>query len=258
MRHVFVIRAWSAVAPGLQDASPWQPWALPPKWPGATVDIDLSHIPAMARRRLGPLARWVIAVADAVVAQAAATDLPVVWASRYGDAEKSLALLQAQAAGEALSPTAFGLSVHNGIGAQHSILRGMRANAISVASSDYAPEAGVTEALGLLHEGAPQVMLVCYDAPLPAPYADFHGGPQAAFAWAVLLALAVPGESGFTLQAQAPAVSGCRDAEAGQDLPHGLRVLQFLLQDRPASMDCLPQRAGQGAAGRWRWERTHA
>lgn len=257
MRRVFAIRAWSALAPGLQEPVQWRQWARQPVLPQGEVRPDLAHIPPIARRRLGPLARCAVVPADTVAAQAALADLPVVWASRYGDAEKSLALLQAQALGEAVSPTAFGLAVHNGIGAQHSILRGMRANALCVASTDCAPEAGMVEALGLLHEGAPQVMLVCYDAPLPAPYDCFHTEPQVIFAWAVLLQWAAPGESGFLLSRQPGMDAAQPEPARAPHLPHGLQVLQFLLHDGQASL-AGPQRPAQRrGAGGWRWERAH-
>ena len=259
MRLVWALRAWSALAPGLQTSASWQQWAKQPVQPCGEVALDLSHIPAMARRRLGTQARWAVSVADAVLAQAAQADLPIVWASRYGDAEKSLALLRDSVAGEPLSPTAFGLSVHNGIGAQHSILRGMRANAVCVASMHAAPEAGVMEALGLLHDGAAEVMVVCYDAPLPAPYECFHDESALPFAWAVLLALAQPGESGFTLQALPEAACETCAPKSVPHLPHGLEVLQFLLQDQQARLYGLQARdaRAQAGTGQWLWERCH-
>lgn len=260
MRRVFAIRAWSALAPGLQEPAQWWQWARQPVLPQGEVRPDLAHIPPIARRRLGPLARCAVVPADTVLAQAALADLPVVWASRYGDAEKSLALLQAQALGEMVSPTAFGLAVHNGIGAQHSILRGMRANALCVASTDCAPEAGMVEALGLLNEGARQVMLVCYDAPLPPPYDGFHTEPQVVFAWAVLLQWAAPGEPGFLLSRQ-PGMDAAQPEPAHaphlQHLPHGLQVLQFLLHDGQASLTGPQRPAQRRGAGGWRWERAH-
>ena len=262
VRRVLSLRAWSALAPGLQTAAHWKQWALQSVWPSGEVTLDLSHIPAMARRRLGTQAKWAIAVADEVLAQAQQPDLPVIWASRYGDAAKSLALLQDQAAGEPLSPTAFGLSVHNGIGAQHSILRGMRANAICVAASHSAPEAGVMEALSLLCEGAPEVMLVCYDAPLPAPYDLFHDEPMLPFAWAALLTLAAPGTRGFALQAASSSDTCALNESPSHGLPQGLQVLHFLLHEaatqwrRPLFGATSAQTATP--SGHWLWERCHA
>lgn len=203
----------------------------------------------MARRRLGRLAKMAVLVADDVLQQKQLTDLPVVWASRYGDAEKSLALLRSQVAGEPLSPTAFGLSVHNGVGAQHSILRGMVANAICVASSGSVPEAGVVEAMGLLGDGASDVMLVCYDEPLPGEYAGFTESPAAEFAWATLLTQKTNGLPSFALSASGDDVQSSESAA----LPHSLQVLRFLLD---ADQSRLTQQRSEG--GVWVWERLHA
>ena len=219
---------------------------------------DFSHIPAMARRRLGPLAKLAVAVADTVLAQASQADIPIVWASRYGDADKTAGMMQSQAAGESLSPTAFGLSVHNGIGAQHSILRGTRSNAVCVAASHGVAEAGVMEALGLLSDGAPEVMLVCYDAPLPEPYDRFHDEPQPSYAWAALLALAAPGEPGFMLRAlPEPSEDEGVARNGGSALPRGLQALRFLLNPNQRSLAGPCAASGRPGAGGWLWERSH-
>ena len=254
VRVEFSIRASSAVACGLREHAEWQRWAASPSpsVPAGELALDLSHVPAMARRRLGRLAKMAVLVADDVLQQKQLTDLPVVWASRYGDAEKSLALLRSQVAGEPLSPTAFGLSVHNGVGAQHSILRGMVANAICVASSSSVPEAGVVEAMGLLGDGASDVMLVCYDEPLPGEYAGFTESSAAEFAWAALLTQKTEGLPSFALSALA---DGAQPNESAA-LPHGLQVLQFLLNADQSRLT--QQRSDGGEGGTWVWERLHA
>ena len=223
--------------------------------PAGDTAVDLSHVPAMARRRLGHLAKMAISVADQVLASARRPDIPVVWASRYGDAEKALSLLKSQSMDEPLSPTSFGLSVHNAVGAQHSILRGMQANAVCVASSRCAPEAGVVEAMSLLQDmepGVAEVLLVCYDQPLPGDYAAFHDEPVAEYAWAVLLAPAHAGQKGFSLRAFPAATPPDGAVAEAPRLPHGLDALHFLLQaQRPSWAHAHP-------TGRWVWERIHA
>lgn len=256
VRAAFAIRAWAAIAPGLHSQEQWLQWAEAPACPVGDTAVELPHVPAMSRRRLGHLAKMAVSVADQVLPPGQGADVPVVWASRYGDAEKALALLKTQALDEPMSPTAFGLSVHNGIGAQHSILRGMRANAICVASSHCAPESGVVEAAGVLGEGAPggadEVLVVCYDEALPPDYAGFHDEPVAEYAWAALLGPLPPGGSGFALQAlEASAQQGDGDA-VQSPLPHGLDVLHFLLQERRHHL------VRGHASGQWMWERVHA
>ena len=249
MQLAFGIRAWSAIAPGLENSAQWQQWAARAECPQGDLVVGASHIPAMARRRLGHVAKMAITVVDAVLQDVPDPDVPVVWASRYGDAEKSLALLQQQAQHEPLSPTAFGLSVHNGVGAQHSILRGVRANAVCIASSHAAPEAGVVEAVGLLNEGAEQVLLVCYDAGLPPDYRGFHDEPMVDHAWAVMVTLPTAGSECFALEARAPDDIRTADAAASTaaSLPHALDVLHFFLQPQRATL------TQSHAHGSWHW-----
>ena len=156
--------------------------------------------------------------------------MPIVFASRYGDARRSLGILQEMAREEPVSPTAFGLSVHNAIGATYAIARGDRSQHVALAAGAASAAAGVVEAVGLLHDGARQAMVVCYDAPLPAPYDEFHDEPQALYAWAWRLALPAANEPFLRLEARAADVSARDDDNA---LPFGLAALRFALDDAP-------------------------
>lgn len=202
----------------------------------------------MSRRRLSVLGKMAVAVADEVHAstQTAWDETPVVWASRYGDAQRSLQLLHSQVQGEPMSPTSFGLSVHNGIGAQHSIARKVRANSVCVAAGTQTAEAGMVEALGLLGDGARQVMLVCYDAPLPEDYAQFHGEPMCAYAWAWLVTAAQTAGNQSASVLQALPKNEAASLEHKSMLPHGLEVLQCMLSQ------------SSGTWHGWRWEHGHA
>ena len=252
MRAAFAVKAWAAIAPGLHSQEQWLHWAEAPSCPHGDAIVELPRVPPMARRRLGHLAKMAIFVADTVLESTQCADIPVIWASRYGDAEKSIALLKSQALDEPMSPTSFGLSVHNGIGAQHSILRGMRANAVCIASSHGAPEAGVVEAVGLLHDGAPQALVVCYDELLPYDYAGFHDESVAEYAWGLLLTPLRAGDTGFALHALGVDQQNDGCDSVSHLLPHGLDVLHFLLWSQ---RKCL---VSTHASGQWMWERVHA
>jgi hypothetical protein len=171
--------------------------------------------------------------------------LPTVFASRYGDAERSISLLGALALDEPLSPTAFGLSVHNAIGATHAIAEGDRSHQIAVAGGAASAAAGLVEAVALLHDGAPEALLVCYDAPLPGEYAVFADEPPSTYAWAWRLRRPAAGQAHLAVSADAAeAADGDEDAE----LPFGLDVLRFAL-----SNDAQWQRCSGGS--RWTWRR---
>lgn len=252
MRVAFAVKEWAAIAPSLQSKEQWINWATAPYCPNGTAVVDLPHVPPMARRRLGHLAKMAVSVADAVLVGAQCIDMPIIWASRYGDAERSIALLKSQASDEQLSPTAFALSVHNGVGAQHSILRGIVASAVCIASSRFAPESGVVEAVGMLNDGATEVLLVCYDAPLPSDYVEFHDEPLTEFAWAVLLGPLSPGGKGFELSTSVEPLFEKHVEPVPGTLPHGLDVLHFLLREQQPNLNCVHE------SGQWTWERVHA
>jgi hypothetical protein len=242
----FSINAWAAHGPGLPDPAHWLAWAADAALPRGEARPELTEMPAMLRRRLNGLGR--LAVQVAYQADAAGQALPVVLGSRHGDATRSLDLLADLARGEAVSPTAFGLSVHNAVGAMYSIARGDHANFISVAAGRASAAACLVEAAALLAEGAPEVLVVCYDAPLPGAYAAWQDEPAASYGWAWRVGPARPGHARFALQAGAPTGDGAAEAAP---LPFDLDVLRFFLSGAPRLT-----RSAHGTA--WTWSRLDA
>ena len=196
----------------------------------------------MSRRRANTLGR--MALQAAYWAQGEQSGVPVVLASRHGDLERSLALLADLAAQQPMSPTGFGLSVHNAIGAMYSIARGDRSNYVAVAAGADTVALGVVEAVGLLADGASEVLLVCYDTPLPGSYSVFRDEPVASYAWAWRIALP---------ESDAPRLRLCHSAAARLQptpalLPYGLDVLRFALS---GDAQFVRPVAGIG----WEWQR---
>lgn len=208
----------------------------------------LGEMPPMMRRRVEPLGRMALHVAYASQGQDA--PLPVIFASRYGDVPRSIALLRQLVDGQTPSPTAFSLSVHNAIGALWSIAGGHTAPYTAIAAGDETVEAAFTEAIGLLADGTPAVMVVCYDEPLPAPYDVYADHPDTAHAWACRLRLSDgAGISLSSMPADANAPAGtAASAGAAPDRPADRRVLGFLKSDAAA----LDHHAG---ARLWQWRR---
>ena len=242
------INAWAAIAPGIYSNSQWQAWANAPWLPQGEADPDLQAVAPMARRRLSRLGKMAVSVAMATSHDSDQDQLPVVWASRYGDAQRSLGLLAEHVQSEPLSPTAFALSVHNGIGAQYSITQKITQNASSLAAGPDTVEAGMIEAACLLAEGHPEALLVCYDAPLPDSYARFHDSPAAEFAWAARVSHKAQGAHSRRVQLQAS--SALADTASTSALPPGLDVLRFILSDEAR----LHRRHRRGS---WCWSRVH-
>ncbi|MCV2368068.1 beta-ketoacyl synthase chain length factor [Roseateles oligotrophus] len=251
----FWIEQWAAWAPGIESQVQWRQWLAAPSFPISDGVAPLAEMPAMMRRRIEPLGRAALQTAYALQATETATaaidSCPVVFASRWGELARSVGMLEQLALGQPLSPTAFSLSVHNAIGALYSIARHDRANYLAVSAGEHSAEAGFAEAQGLLADGATAVLLVYFDAPLPASFAQFSAtatpGQQFLHAWACLLrpagtaSQAAKGQGLLNLQA-------CRQALIAQgrapELGADLKTLEFLIGD-----------AATLNHGRWCWTR---
>lgn len=160
----------------LQDWRAWLPVAEEAATPAALDAARVMHdatpraaaIPAMLRRRLTPLGRAICEMLDALAV--GADNLPLVHASQHGDGHRPLDMLDAIAAGEALSPTRFSLSVHNAILGVYSIAAGHRASMAAVAAGGEEFAALMGEARGYFAEGFDEVAVVLSDSPLPERY----------------------------------------------------------------------------------------
>jgi hypothetical protein len=241
----FSIARHAAWAPGLTSPQAWAAWAQAP-WPiEAGDEPKVAAMPAMLRRRAGFLGRMALEVAYACLGQDA--DVPTVFCSRHGEVGRAIALLGDLARGEPLSPTSFGLAVHNASAGLFSIARADRANHIALAAGPSTIEHAVIEACGLLADGAPMVLLVACDEPLPALLSGFEDCAEQpyAFAWALVAAGAGADTGALRLAWRAedsatPAVPSAT--------PGGLEVLRFQLgQGGPLERTA--------SARRWTWSR---
>ena len=128
--------------------------------------------------------------------------------------------------------------MHNAVGAQYSIIRGDTANVSALSNGLFTVEAAVIEAVTLVGDGHPEVMVVVYDAGPPAIYASHYDEPAADFAFAWRIS---KGQS-FSLEtAEVP-------PSPSLVLPHGLSVLRFFLGAEPSYA------RGDSLAG-WKWSR---
>jgi hypothetical protein len=258
----FVIEAWAACAPGLDTPQRWSHWVAAPWLPLGEPRVALAAVAPMLRRRFAPLGRLAAQaafdlgdhVADAAPADDSGAvipenlhDNPTVYASRYGETSRCLELLADQARGDPLSPTAFGLSVHNAIGAMIALARGDRRNSSAIAAGRATAAAGVAEAVALLDDGAKSASLIVYDAPLPGDYALFEDEPSAHFAWAWRLRHPKAGERALHLDWQAAAQADAASPPLPR-LPASLQALWFGLSD---ARELAQQADGQ----RWCWSR---
>jgi len=242
MPQQFSISDWQAFAPGIHDRAGWEAWARAPSLLRGEDTPTLREMPPLQRRRVDRLGRMALQVAYWCQGDTAA-DVPQVFASRHGDAARTLEMLLALAREEPFSPTQFGLSTHNAIAAQYGIARKLVSNSLTVAAGAATAEAAFVEALGLLAEGAAEVLVVVYDGRLPTVYQAYADEPDSDYAWACRVAPVGDEQRGYSLTV-APAGS----TPTRRQLPHGLEVLQFLI----AGSGTL---ALQEAACCWCWRR---
>lgn len=156
----FVISNWRAWSPGLNLADT----RLIP----ASRMAEQNLAPKLLQRRLSPLARAVFKVAESCMDKP--NSLPVVLSSSHGEICKSLEMLKTIQREEELSPTAFSLSVHNAIAGLFSIAYNNRQEFTVIAPCQEGIASAFAEGLGMLLEGAPEVLLLLYDEPI----ADFY------------------------------------------------------------------------------------
>lgn len=224
----FLIAAHSAWVPGASVPDADLAWAQDVSLSEARVESSLKVMPSMLRRRAGVHARAALQVAFDCLGDK--RDVPILFCSRHGDVACSIGLLSDLASGSPLSPTAFGLSVHNAPAGLFTIARADHANSSALAAGKSSVEHAVIEACGLLADGEQEVLLVVYDFPLPELYAGFADEPAEPHAWAWLLRAAPSHEgavAGAVTLSWTP-IEDCR-CDAG-DLDPSLQILRFQLR----------------------------
>lgn len=187
------------------------------------------------RRRVTPLGRKALEIAGSLPSSDMAR---YVFSSRHGEFSRTLAILRAIAANEAVSPTDFSMSVHHALTGILSIQQGSHAGHTALAAGAESFCFAMMEAAAALVDAPQQpVMVVHYDEPLPDEYSVFESQPRAA----VLALLLTTGDM-FSLSQTVNAGSPPDTAPAAQVFR------QFLEGGQVAG--CYVAEARQ-----WHWER---
>jgi hypothetical protein len=182
----FPIAAWSAWAPGLESHAAWSAWAAGETSTDRDGTPDLPFVPAMLRRRLSRGARMMLWVTRQCLTDLAS--LRIVFASRHGELNRTVPMLQALAHEGELSPTDFSLSVHNAAAGVCSIVRQDRAPSISIAAGEESFGYGLIEAVTQWKVNPEQPVLMVYaDEPVPEQYRRFVDSDAGPHAVAILL-----------------------------------------------------------------------
>ena len=147
---------------------------------GTVAKPDVSFIPPLERRRLTGVERAALAVAWQVRPEG---EVPVVFASRWGEIGVTVKLMTQFHADREMSPAGFSASVHNAAPGAFSLLTHNHAPYTAIAARERSLEAGLLEALA---QGAAGVFVFAEES-TPAFYAPAFGPLQPACALAVRL-----------------------------------------------------------------------
>lgn len=236
----FRIARWSLWTPEICEAEQWRTWAAEPRALRGSGVPDLPFLPPLQRRRCDALARMMLHVANECCTTDERATFPVVFASRFGPIDTTVALLEAIARGETVSPTRFSHSVHNTQLGLFSIWSGNRAPASSIAAGAETFAAGFLEAAALMQRlDAEHVLYVVGDTCIPEPLDSLGVEVETSHALALLLAQPQTG----------PRIGMRRTTNASsQPWPDALSFVQWLLGDQAEL------RLGNGESA-WCWIR---
>lgn len=222
----FSIAAHCAWAPGLETPEAWRAWADEPFNITGESEPSVRLMPPLLRRRAGFLGKMALEVAYQCLD--GRTGVPTVFCSRHGDVSRAVNLLTELAQESPLSPTGFGLAVHNAHAGLFSIARADQANHLALAAGASTIEHGIIEACSLLADGALEVLFVASDNCLPAFFEKFEDCVEQPHAWAWLMKL--DGDEFINLS-WSSATTAMQMKQ--NSLPGSLEILRFFLKKEP-------------------------
>lgn len=232
----FTIDTWSANSVGINTDTSWKEWSLSLQWPESdSIDVDL--IPAMMRRRMSKLSKLAVQTAIQLLKEADIDYL--VFSSRHGELHRSAELIKEIIQGAEPSPMSFSQSVHNTAAGLSTIATKKALPVTSIAAGENSFQSALTEAWIYLQEFPNnKVLLIDFDQPLPADYAEFEQKAFKGYALGLVLS------TGNTWQVAQTTKSDTIDA-----LPQALSFLSHYLRNDT-------QWTIHGERTSWEWQRA--
>lgn len=192
---------WNAWAPGLDCQEKWIDWFQAPTVIPSDEKAPVKFIAPMIRRRLSPLGRAVVESIHPLYQADRDQDIPLIFASRWGDIGLTEKLLKSFTQEGETSPTAFSTSVHNAIGGLFSIIFHHHGNISALSGGAATASAAMYEAMGLLTQYK-EVIVTIYDDKSPQSFQAYHPA-NFPFAFSLKLGRALSHEAGFTISSSA-------------------------------------------------------
>ena len=196
----FSIKKCAAWAGDLSNCQDWQLFVRGEKPISSELSLPaLKQIPAMQRRRLSPFAK--LALHCALEAGEGYLDtVPSVFASRHGDLQKTSKLISDVAAEQELSPTQFGLSVHNAVGGLFSIYAGNKAPLTAISAGEDTFLASIIDAVSKMESNDyPRILLVYTETVVPDIYQQYVLQEEVSISTALLIEKVSTDKDNFSL-----------------------------------------------------------
>lgn len=146
-----------------------------------SIKPDVSFIPMMERRRLTSLEKAALSVAHKIYPEG--EQIPVVFASRWGEIGTTLKLMEQMFSEGEMSPAGFSNSVHNAAPGHLSLLKKNKASYTAIAAAEKSYEMGLLEAS--TYPG--KVLFVYAEEATPEFYRPHFDDVQKAHAVAMLI-----------------------------------------------------------------------
>lgn len=162
--------------------------------------ITLDWVAPMQRRRMTRFSKMVLHSAQQVSSADQYTNLSAVFSSRHGDFHKTANLLVDIVNQQPLSPTGFGLSVHNAAAGLFSIIKSNTCAMNAIAAGAESFMCAIVEAyIRLVDSNEPYMLVVHSDEILPDIYNQFADELQITHSIAMIVRLAQANEPCFSL-----------------------------------------------------------
>lgn len=132
---------------------------------GTVAAEEIEHLPMMTARRLTKGCRAAVEVAATLLKRTAVDSL--IFVSRHGEVARSEKILTSIALSKPVSPTDFGMSVHNAASAVASIYTKFKGPVTSIVSGSDSLHSALIEALAQLGSDKKTVLLINFESALP-------------------------------------------------------------------------------------------
>ncbi|MFC1237662.1 beta-ketoacyl synthase chain length factor [Vibrio sp. F74] len=187
----FKVDEYHILSENITSTDDWNAWLSDPEF-RSSVKAPVHHIPAMMRRRMSLLSKMSVQVALELIERHNIGY--IVFSSRHGELPRTVELIKSILAGDDASPMAFSQSVHNTAAGLTTIAAKQAIPVTSLAASQDTFHQALIESFIYLSEKTEtceqtekKVLLVDFDAPLPAEYQEFEHEHFATYAFGIVL-----------------------------------------------------------------------